>query len=95
MKSVAANPLRIERLGDCKAVGDLRMASMESGVEAGNLKHARLPLQDRTDWGKVIGLVQRSKRYEAFEPIEDHIADDGRFAIVRSAMYDAVADRGW
>ena len=67
VKSIATNPLRIERLGDRKAVGDLRMASMESGVEAGNLQQARLPLQDRPDRGKVIGLVQRSERYESVQ----------------------------
>ena len=37
VKSVAAHPLRIERLGDRKAVSHLGMASMKSGVEAGDL----------------------------------------------------------
>ena len=37
VKSVAAHPLLIEGLGDRIAVGHLGMASMKSGVEAGNL----------------------------------------------------------
>ena len=94
VESVATHPLGIERLGNRKAIGDLRMASVEGRIEAGNLQQVRLPLQDRADWAKIVGLVQRSERNEAFEPIDDRIADDGRLAVVRSAVHDAMADRG-
>ncbi len=70
VKSVAANALRVERFGNRKAVGDLRMAAMEGGVEAGDLQQLRLPLQDRADWRQVVGLVQGGERHETLEPVE-------------------------
>ena len=45
MESVAAHALRIELLGNRKAIGDLRMASVEGSIEAGNLQQVRLSLQ--------------------------------------------------
>ena len=70
MKSVAANAFRVERLGNGEAVRDLRMAAMEGGVEAGDLQHMRLPLQDRFDGRQVVWLMQWSERDETREPVD-------------------------
>ena len=47
------------------------MASVESGIEAGNLQQVRLSLQDRADRAKVVGLMERCERNETFEPVDD------------------------
>ena len=70
VKSVAANALRIERVGNGEAVRHFRMAAMEGGVEARDLQHLWLPLQDRFDWRQVVWLMQRGERYETREPVD-------------------------
>ena len=67
---------------------------MKGRVEAGDLQHVRLPLQDRADRGEVVGLVQGRERRRTFEPVEHRLVDHNRLAIVRPAMHDAMADRG-
>ncbi len=44
VKSVAPHAFYIELLRDRKAIGDVRMASVESSIEAGNLQQVRLSL---------------------------------------------------
>ena len=40
----AAHPFVVERLGDSKPIGDVRMIAVKGGIEAGNLQYVRLPL---------------------------------------------------
>ena len=70
VKSVAANALCIERFGNGEAVGHVRMAAMEGGVETRDLQHLRLPLQDRFYGSQVVWLMQWSERYETREPVD-------------------------
>jgi hypothetical protein len=65
---------------------------MESSIEAGNLEQVRLPLKDRTDGAKVIGLMQGSEWSETFEPVDNRSVDDGRLTVIGSAVHHAVAD---
>ena len=65
MKAVAAHALCIERLGDRVAVGDLGMAAVERGVEAGDLQQLRLARPDRPDRCEIVRLVQWSERRQA------------------------------
>ena len=65
---------------------------MEGGVEARDLQHLWLPLQDRFDWRQVVWLMQRGERYETLEPVDHQFADNRRRAVVRPAVNDTVAD---
>ena len=93
MKPIATHPFGIEALRDRKPVSNFGMPSMEGRVEAGNLQQVRLAFGDRADWGKVVGLMQWSKRNKVFEPVDDRIVDDGWFTELRASMHHAVADR--
>ncbi len=92
VESIAANALGVERLRNRKAVRHLGMPAMEGRVEAGHLQNLRLPLQDRPDWRQIVWLMQRSERHETREAVEHKFADDGRRAVVRTAVNDTVAD---
>src|SRR5439155_23752345 len=81
MKSVAPHSFRVEVLGDRKAIGNLRMASVECRIEAGDLQYVRLSRQDRADWTEGIWLVKRRQWCRPSVATEAHIVDDPRFAI--------------
>ena len=78
MEAVATHPLREERLGDRIAVGDLRMAPMKGRIETGNLKQARLTVENDADRGEVVGLVQGCQRSKQLELAQDRSTDDRR-----------------
>src|SRR5262245_65845694 len=93
MKAVAAYALIVEALRDGKAIGDLGVAPMEGRIEAGDLKHARLPLQDCLDRRQVVRLMQRRKGNEAPQALDDFRCDRRRLPIFATAMHDAMTHR--
>ena len=67
VEPVAAHALRIERLGNGIAIGDLGVPAMKGRIEAGNLQQMRLARGDQANEPEVMGLVQRRERRQAFE----------------------------
>src|SRR5262245_50040641 len=70
------------------------MAAVKGGIEAGDLQELRLPRPDRADRGEIVRLVQRRERREGLETLQHRLGDDGRRAVIRTAMHDPVADGG-
>ena len=64
VEAVAAHALVVERARQRVAVGVRRMAAVEGGVEAGDLRHVRVDLLREPDRREVVRLVQRRQRRE-------------------------------
>jgi hypothetical protein len=62
MEAVAADALGIEALWDAIMVGDAAVTAMEGGIEAGDLGKIGKALEQRADWGEIVGLMQRRQR---------------------------------
>jgi hypothetical protein len=71
---------------------DRRLAAVEARVEAGHLRYAGQPVEDRLDGRHVVRLVERRQGDEGAQLFEDLSRDDCRTGELRSAMDDAVAD---
>src|SRR5262249_56806707 len=69
------------------------VATMEGGVEAGDLRKIGKTGKDRTDRGQVVRLVQGRERNIALELREDALVDQYRPIELRTAVYDPMADR--
>ena len=69
------------------------LAAVEGGVEAGDLRHARVERHGEADGREIVGLVQRRQRLERREPIEDRGIDQHRPGMAGPAMHHPVADR--
>src|SRR5262249_7313060 len=93
VKAVAADALLVEPLGQRVAVGDLWMAPMEGGVEAGDLGELRLPLQQGSDRAEIVRLMERRQPWQGLKPLDHSIVDKDRRAVVWTAMHHAVANR--
>ena len=52
-------------------LGDRRLAAVEARVEAGHLRYAGKPVEDRLDGGQVVRLVERGQRDERPQLLED------------------------
>jgi hypothetical protein len=78
MEAVAPNALRGELARQCEFLRQRRLAAMECGVEAGDLRHLRSNRADCTDRADVMGLVQWGERYQAFEHGHDLAIDQHR-----------------
>jgi hypothetical protein len=62
VKPVAPNALLIQNVGDREPVGHRRMATMERGVETGDLWHAWEPLPQPFQYIQCRWVVQRRQR---------------------------------
>src|SRR5262249_6548357 len=93
VKAVAADALLVEPLGQRVAVGDLWMAAMEGGVEAGDLGELRLPLQQGSDGAEIVRLMEWRKRRKSLESLDHGCVDQNRRTVIRTAMHHAVSDR--
>ena len=65
VEAVAAHAFVVIGARQREGVGHERMAAMEGGVEAGDLRDRRKGLHRRFDAGDVVRLVQRRERDEA------------------------------
>src|SRR5205085_1904780 len=72
-------------------LGELGLAAMEGGVEAGDLRDVRRPFRDRGDGGEIVGLVEGCQRAQRFQFAGDPGVDPDRLGKARAAMDDAVA----
>ena len=93
VKAVAAHALLVPAVRDREPVGDLGMAAVERGVEAGDLGHLRLARADLADRRQIVRLVQRRQRHQPLEPLQHRVVHQDRRVEVRAAMDDPVADR--
>ena len=65
---------------------------METGVKAGNLRQIGLPLCDGADGCQIAGLVQRRKRGERIQLLQDIIRDPHGAIEMLPAVDNAVTD---
>src|SRR4029077_19168190 len=86
MEAVAAHAVLIELVWQSIAVGDLGMAAMKRGVEAGDLRQLWLSMPQRADGSEIVGRVKRGKRREGLKSLQHGIADEDRLAVIRPAM---------
>jgi hypothetical protein len=92
MESVTTHPLAMKRVRQCEAIGDLRVAVVERCVETGNLRQRRHARPHRSDPGEVDRLMQRRKRHQAIQAVDDLVVDQDGLGEVGPAMRDAVPD---
>ena len=67
VEAVASHAFVVKGARQTECVGHERVAAMEGGVEAGDLRGRRKGLHRRFDAGDVVRLVQRRERDEAPE----------------------------
>ena len=93
MKAVAAHPFLVPAVRDREPVGDLGMAAMERGVEAGDLGHLRRARADRRIGARLFGWCSGARGTSRSS--RSSTASSTRIGAVeiRAAMDDAVADR--
>jgi hypothetical protein len=69
-----------------EALGDLRQAAMERGVEARHLREARRTRGDGVEDGELRGKMKRREPHERIERGAQHRIDSGGRAVRRSAV---------
>src|SRR5262249_750219 len=68
------------------------VATMEGGVEAGDLRKIGRTGKDRTDRGQVVRLVQGCKRNIPLELREHALVDQYWAVVLRTAVHDPMPD---
>ena len=77
VESVAAYAFRVELLGKRIAVGNLGMAAMEGGIEAGNLQQAAAAAAEIARIGpRLLGWCSGASGAKRFKPIEHGVVDE-------------------
>ena len=92
VEAVAADAVVVEPARQGEPVGELGMAAVEGGIEAGDLRQLGLDRGDRADAGEIVRLMQRRQRAERLEPGEHRRIDAHRRRVVDAAMHHPVAD---
>ena len=90
MEPIAPNPLCRELPRYCEFLRHRRLAAMERGVEARNLRRLGGEGADRTDSSDMMRFMQRSEWYQSFEVGHDLAVDQHRLRISHPAMDDTV-----
>ena len=85
-------PVVVEPARQGEPVGELGMAAVERGIEAGHLRQVGLDRGDRADAGEIVRLMQRRQRAERLELGEHRRIDAHRRGEVDAAMHHAVTD---
>src|SRR5665213_2890713 len=91
MKSVALNPLQLQRLGDRKDSRDFRQIGMKRGVEARYLRGRRKMFSCEADDRKSRWNVQRRKGARRFKLPKDLIVNEAMAPELWSAMHDPMS----
>ena len=92
MKPVAANAFVPERTRQCEALRNFRHRAVKSSVEAGDLRQAREVRSDRLNAGNLVGQMQRRKRDQTTQLIEERISNSFRSRVMRAAVYQSMTD---
>jgi hypothetical protein len=92
VEAVAANAVVVKAARQREPVGELGMAAVERGIEAGHLRQLRLDRGDRPDAAEIVRLMQRRERTERLE-LGEHRGRDAHWRCeLGAAMHDAVTD---
>src|SRR5262245_40984993 len=67
------------------------MAAMERGIKTGNLGQLRTARKERTNWRKVVGLMQWCQRHIALQTLEHAPIKQNRPIVFWPAMNNAMA----
>ena len=71
---------------------DRAVAAMECRIKASDLWQFRTVLQERSNWSKIVRLVQRRQRYVPLEASKDVLIDQNGLAVFGPTMNNAMAD---
>ena len=93
VESVTPHPLGVEALRDSEMIGHGPAATMERGIETGDLRQFREARQNRADRREIVGLMQRRQRNIALKLGQHGAVDEDRLVVIRAAMNDAMTDR--
>src|SRR5215831_2538031 len=91
MKAIAADAPHHEVARQREFAGKRRLVTMESRVEAGDLRHLRRDGSDGPNSGDVVRLVQRRERYQLLKTGHHLLIDNERLGIDHSAVHNAVS----
>ena len=69
-----------------------RLASMEAGVETGDLGHTGQLVAHGFDRGQVMGLMERRQRHKRAKVLQGFRRDDAGTGVFGAAMHDTMAD---
>ncbi len=93
VKAVAAQPFGMESAAAGRRHPPPRVAAVEGGVEAGDLRHPGEGGGSGVQPGEVVRLVQRRKRHQRRQPCAQGGVHHRRGSEIRATVYDAVPDR--
>src|SRR5262245_51876009 len=92
VEPVAAHALRVKTLRDRVVVRKCVVATMEGGVETGDLRKIGGTGKNRTDRDEVVRLMQGRERNIALELREHALVDQYRPIELRTAVHNPMAD---
>jgi len=93
VKTVAAHTFSIESIGNRISVCNFRMMPVKGGIEARDLQQVRLPFQHDPYGRDIVRLVERRKRHEPLELIEDPRIDQRRLCELDPPVHNPMSDR--
>ena len=73
-----------------EAAGDVSVAAVEGGIEAGHLRQVRVRRGQRADRSQIVRLVQRGERNQPLQIPHDGLVDQHRRGEAGAAMDDAM-----
>jgi hypothetical protein len=92
MESVSADAFPIQRVRDREPIRDGGVASVEGGVEAGDMRDSGEPFAQTFQHVQRRGIVQWGERRNRLDLGQDRVIDQDGAVQVGAAMYDAVAE---
>ena len=93
VETIAAQATLPGVVGQGQQLLDQRHAVVEAGVEAGDLWHIGMRIEERFDAFERRGLVQRCQRDQPAQFLQHVRIDPGRREIAAAAVHDAMGDR--
>ena len=92
MKAIALHTGAANVPGERNQFRDRRLTAMEARVEAGDLRHAGKSLGHRVYRRQVVRLMERGKRDQLPQVLQNRRRDNGRTGEPWAAMHDAVTN---
>ena len=85
-------PASVNLRGRANICASARLAAMERGIEAGDLRHMRRRFGDGRDRRQIVRLVQGRQRRQLRERGHDLVIDPDRRGVMRAAVHDAMSE---
>ena len=92
MKTVAFDAFGRNPARQAEHLGDGRLAAMEGGVEAGDLRYFGQQGLQRPDAGDIVRFMQGCQRNETVQVFQYLTVNNGRLRVKIAAMDDTMAD---